>query len=1740
MIKKLLLRSAFFVALLLQTLLLNAQSVMVGPDSYIKGTSVELGISGIGGFEGAPTTTSPPPLGYHFRSGGNPYFGFVSNPQVNAWATFDGDFFTPGSPENGWGIELPSGINYGNNCSFLQQINGSITSSTNTFTCYSSTWDGDLTSGTNLHFKINYLLKQNDLFYTTTVSITNNTGATIPTLYYYRNFDPDNNEPISFDFTTTNTIVAQPFSGLCNTAHVKATSVVPAAQPMSYVGLAATGANWRASYGGFSNRDASDLWNGVGFTQTVGSSMFADIAIALAYRITNLAPGATETFKFVVILDDLAATNAVANTTYLTYPGSATAPPAACTPYTDTARICQGVPATIGVAGPNIASYNWSWAPTAGLTPTTGATVSASPATTTTYTVTGTPVNACFAPLSFPLVVLVQPSPVVNPEPNLTYCSGTAVPANTFASTPVGATYTWTNSNTAIGLVASGTGGLPTFTATNATSSPITSTITVTPTIAGNPCPGTPLTFTITVNPNPIVNPITNITVCSGATIPASAFATTPAGGTFSWTNSNTAIGLAAGGTGNVPAFVGTNITATPITGTITVTPTIGVCTGPPLTYTITINPNPTSTYTQSANQCLTGNTFNFTSTGSSGAGYSQTWNFGGAVVNTSTLVSPTGITYTLPGTYTITHVVTATGGCTSTTTSTVTVYSNPTALGVTAVNATCGLSNGVINIGLATGGTGPYTYSVNGSPFTTTIAYPGFAAGTYPVVVRDVNGCTFTTTITIGNSPGPTALGVTTLNSTCGLSNGIINIGTTTGGTAPYTYSVNGSAFTGATSYASFAAGTYTVIVRDVNGCTYSTTATIVNTPGPTALAVSTVNATCGNTNGTINIGIVTGGSIPYTYSVNGSAFTTTTSYTGFGVGTYTVIVRDANGCTFTTSATIANTAGPTAFATTVVNASCGASNGSIIMGAVTGGTPVYTYSVNGGPFSGTTTVTGFAAGTYTVVVRDVNGCTFTTSATITNLAGPTALVVSSTNASCGLSTGTATLGAVTGGAAPYTYSFNGSAFTSTTSYTALASGVYSVVVRDINGCTFTTSVTVGNNAGPSAVAVTTVNSTCGASNGTLTIGAVTGGTAAYTYSVNASAFTPTTSYTGLIAGTYTVVVRDANGCTFSTTANVINSPGPTAVALTTVNSTCGNNNGVINIGAVTGGTPVFTYSVNGNPFAATTSHTGYGAGTYTVIVRDANGCTFSTTVTVVNSPGPTALAVTTTNSTCAGSNGIVNIGAVTGGTATYVYSFNGSAFTPTTNYTGVAPGTYTVVVRDANGCTFSTLASVGLTTGPVGLVATTINSTCGNANGTVNIGAVTGGVAPYTYAFNGGGFSPTTSYPGVAAGTYNVVVQDANGCSFTITATVSNTPGPVALGVTSTNTACGASTGTITVGATTGGTAPYTYSVNGSPFTATTTYTGFAANTYTVIVRDANGCQFTTTVVVANSSGPTALVVTTTNATCASSNGTLTIGATTGGLAPYSYSVNASAFTSTTSYTGLAAGTYTVIVRDANGCQFTTTATVSNVAGPTAMVVTSANATCGNSNGTITLGAVSGGTTPYTYSVNGSPFTATTAYTGFGPGTYTCVVRDANGCTYSTSVIITNIAGPTAIATTITNTTCSASNGSVVLGAVTGGTSAYTYSFNGSAFTATTSYTGLAAGTYALVVRDANGCTFSTTVTLTNSPGPTALAVTSTNPTCGTSNGTVTLGATTGGTPVTYTLLEEVDSHLLLHLQV
>ncbi len=421
---KLFLSCALIVAFCIANINMFAQ--MVGSDGYIQGSVVEIGIRGAGGFEGVDQFVSPPPAGYHARTTTTP-FGFIANPQLNSWAgsAYDGDFFTPGSPENGWGIEIgtSAGVFGGNNGSggspFLNQIPGTL-SLANVSNCLTSDWEGDMTSGTDLHFRISWLLHTNDLFYTTTISITNNTTATIPDMYYYRNVDPDNNLEMGGGFSTTNTIVSQPGSTAgCELAHVSATASTPWS---TYLGFAAIGPNWRADYGGFSNRDASDLWTGTGFTQTVGSSMTADIAMSLAYRIQNLAPGATETFSFVTILASSQISAAINDMINITYPG-AIGTAFACDP--DTIPTCGApVPISLSGAGGISSNFSWSWSPAAGLSTTTGTSVIANPAVTTTYTATGTPLPgtcAAFSPVTISFVVLVTPSggnnPYITPVP---------------------------------------------------------------------------------------------------------------------------------------------------------------------------------------------------------------------------------------------------------------------------------------------------------------------------------------------------------------------------------------------------------------------------------------------------------------------------------------------------------------------------------------------------------------------------------------------------------------------------------------------------------------------------------------------------------------------------------------------------------------------------------------------------------------------------------------------------------------------------------------------------------------------------------------------------------------------------------------------------------------------------------------------------------------------------------------------------------------------------------------------------------------------------------------------------------------------------------------------------------------------------------------------------------------------------------------------------------------------------
>ncbi|MBI5539111.1 MAG: SprB repeat-containing protein, partial [Bacteroidia bacterium] len=296
-------------------------------------------------------------------------------------------------------------------------------------------------------------------------------------------------------------------------------------------------------------------------------------------------------------------------------------------------------------------------------------------------------------------------------------------------------------------------------------------------------------------------------------------------------------------------------------------------------TYTVTVNDNNnctatgsvnvtstggvTSTFSQTANRCLTGNTFNFTNTGSSGGGYTYSWTFPGGTPASSTTNNQNNVTWAAAGTYTITHSVTGPGPCTSTTTSTITVYPQPTVT-FTQTNITCsGLCNGTATA--SPSGVG-YSYVWNDpAPVQTTQTANALCAGPYNVTVTDPNGCTGVNTVTI-TSPAAMVLNATRTNVTCnGLCNGTANVAVTSGGTGPFTYAWGAGSTPNAASTSSLCAGTFTVTVTDANLCTATASVVVTQPTLLTSSITAQTNVSCnGGSNGSATV-TAAGGTAPY-----------------------------------------------------------------------------------------------------------------------------------------------------------------------------------------------------------------------------------------------------------------------------------------------------------------------------------------------------------------------------------------------------------------------------------------------------------------------------------------------------------------------------------------------------------------------------------------------------------------------------------------------------------------------------------------------------------------------------------------------------------------------------------------------------------------------------------------------------------------------------------------------------------
>lgn len=309
-----------------------------------------------------------------------------------------------------------------------------------------------------------------------------------------------------------------------------------------------------------------------------------------------------------------------------------------------------------------------------------------------------------------------------------------------------------------------------------------------------------------------------------------------------------------------------------------------------------------------------------------------------------------------------------------------------------------------------------------------------------------------------------------------------------------------------------------------------------------------------------------------------------------------------------------------------------------------------------------------------------------------------------------------------------------------------------------------------------PSAISVTVTPtpSTCGAPNGAASAIAI--GTAPLTYLWSTGA--TTTSINNLAAGTYSITVTDATGCSAVQSFTITSSTGPAVTFSTTPTKCAGGNDGVATVSA-SGGTPPFTYSWATTPVQTTPTATGLAAGTYSVSVGDASGCSATYTVAVTSPPSLVSTASVTANASCNGSSDGSAIANPAGGTVPYTYGW-----TPTGQNTqiatGLSAGTYIVIITDNNGCT--TTSNVTITQPiPVTISHSVTAASCGMSDGSATATGG-GGTPPYSYLWLTSPVQTTPTAVNLSGGQYVLIVTDANGCTSQLTITIPGGMPPIA----------------------------------------------------------------------------------------------------------------------------------------------------------------------------------------------------------------------------------------------------------------------------------------------------------------------------------------------------------------------
>jgi gliding motility-associated-like protein len=802
------------------------------------------------------------------------------------------------------------------------------------------------------------------------------------------------------------------------------------------------------------------------------------------------------------------------------------------------------------------------------------------------------------------------------------------VPLNTIASTPGGATFNWTNTNTAIGLGASGTGNIPAFTAANGTGAAISGTVSITPTLAG--CSGPAEDYLITINPVPTVTDPTDQTLCANTNTTAVNFAGSIVGTTFNWTNTNTTIGLAASGTGNIAAFNATNPGTTAIVSTITVTPTLGTCSGTPQTFTYTVNPNPTFTLASTDPSICGASDGTITISGlNNSTNYSVTYTDGVPVGPATIMSSGTG-TIVLSGLNagSYSNFIVSLNGCATTNATVITLLDpNPPTVGAGVDQTICATGSVTLTAFNPDGAIISWDNSV-----TNGVAFSPASTLTY-TVTANLAGCISTDQVVVTVNPNP-VIGAGLDQTVCAGSSVTLTANNPNGAALTWDNSVtNGVAFTPASTL------TYTVS-GNLAGCISTDQAVVTVNPLPTFTVSSTNPTVCAASDGTIILsGLLNSTNYSITYTdgapvgpaVMTSSGTGVITITGLNAGSYSNFVVTLNGCTTTDPSviTLTDPSAPTVGAG-VDQTICAGASVTLTASNPDGAVISWDNSVTDGvAFSPAATVT------YTVTAN-LAGCISTDQVIVT--VNPLPVIGAGTDVSV-CAGGSVTLTANNPNSAALVWT---GGITNGTPFTPVASGTYTVT-GTLAGCSASDDVVVTVNPIPTVTANSSAGTTlCIGDNVTLT----GGGASSYTWT---GGVTNGVSFVATTTTTYTVTGTSSSGCinTATITLTVNNCTGPDAIIGTSGSPATICVNDCINFQDLSTGTNVDTWLWDFGILGMTSNAQNpatmcYGiAGTYTIslTVTDDIGSDVATYVlTVIECNPPQADFTISDSSICLG----------------------------------------------------------------------------------------------------------------------------------------------------------------------------------------------------------------------------------------------------------------------------------------------------------------------------------------------------------------------------------------------------------------------------------------------------------------------------------------------------------------------